>query len=381
MLSKLDDRILIQKAKQGDNLAFGELVRRYQHAVMRVARLRTKTLEDAADLAQETFLRAYRYLDRFKPEKRFVNWLLAIATNTAKTWMTHESRFVPLEETAEAVLNQRTYEIYSGEAIQRQVRDAITGLSKINRTVVDLYYICGYSYAEISKKLRIPQSTVRSRLQESRKQLRKEFVSMVTALRLQETLTEKDGLTGNTVTAIFEDSAGNMWFGTTNGVSCYDGKTFKNFTQKDGLALNTVGAIFEDSKGVLWLGTGRWDTEGKGISCYDGKTFKNFTTNDGLAGNTVMDIFEDRDGDLWFATQEGGVSRYDGSAFHNITSGFACCDDYWIRDAYVNAIAQDEVGDLWFGCYGGVSRYDGHTLHNFTTADGLPTTWICGCVV
>ncbi len=120
MLSKLDDRILIQKAKQGDNLAFGELVRRYQHAVMRVARLRTKTLEDAADLAQETFLRAYRYLDRFKPEKRFVNWLLAIATNTAKTWMTHESRFVPLEETAEAVLNQRTYEIYSGEAIQRR---------------------------------------------------------------------------------------------------------------------------------------------------------------------------------------------------------------------------------------------------------------------
>ena len=113
MLSKLDDRILIQKAKQGDNLAFGELVGRYQHAVMRVARLRTKTLEDAADLAQETFLRAYRYLDRFKPEKQFINWLLAITTNTAKTWMTHESRFVPLEETAEAVLNQRTYEIYS----------------------------------------------------------------------------------------------------------------------------------------------------------------------------------------------------------------------------------------------------------------------------
>lgn len=120
----------------------------------------------------------------------------------------------------------------------------------------------------------------------------------------------------------------------------------------------------------MWFGTTN------GVSRYDGKTFKNFTTIDGLAGNTVMDIFEDRDGDLWFATQEGGVSRYDGSAFHNITSGFACCDDYWIRDAYVNAIAQDEVGDLWFGCYGGVSRYDGHTLHNFTTADGLPTAWI-----
>ncbi|MBI1923358.1 sigma-70 family RNA polymerase sigma factor [Candidatus Poribacteria bacterium] len=379
MLSKFDDSILVQKAKRGDSDAFGELVRRYQRTVVRTARLWTKTPEDAADVAQETFLRAYKYLGRFKEGEKFINWLLAIATNTAKTWLMREGkaneRFVPLEETEEAVLNQRNYEIYSGGAIQRQVRDAITELSEVNRTVVYLYYICGYSYAEISQQLGVPQSTVRSRLQEARKQLRKEFLSMVAALRLQETLTTKDGLAGDTVTAIFEDSKGNIWFGTTNGVSRYDGKTFRNFTTKDGLAVDVVGTIFEDSKGNLWFGTGRWDAKGGGVSRYDGKTFRNFTPKDGLADDIVLAVFEDRDGNLWFGTWYGGVSRYDGGTFRTIKDGFAH-NDQWKHDTIVHTIAQDASGNLWFGGMGGVSCYDRHTFRHFTTDDGLQSGWI-----
>ena len=200
---------------------------------------------------------------------------------------------------------------------------------------------------------------------------------MSAAFELQETLTEKDGLAGNTVTAIFEDSKGNLWFGTTNGVSRYDGKNFVNFTEKDGLAADVVGAIFEDSNKNLWFGTGKWDIKGGGVSRYDGKNFVNFTEKDGLAGNTVLDIFQDRAGNLWFGTVFGGVSRYDGSTFHNITSGFARNAD-WNLDGSVNAIAQDEAGNLWFGCYGGISRYDGKKLENFTTDDGLFSGWIIG---
>ena len=379
MQAELDDKALVQKAKQGDRRAFGELVRCYQPTVMRTARSLTKNEETAQDVAQEAFERAYKYLDRFKPEKPFVNWLLTITKNTAKTWLAREhkanGRFVSLQETGDAVLDQRTYEIYSAQTIQQQVREAISELSPANRTVVHLYYICGYSYKEISHQLEIPTSTVRSRLQESRKQLREEFVSMVAALRLQKTLTKKDGLIGDTITTIFEDSKGNLWFGTTNGVSRYDGKAFQNFTQIDGLALDTVGAILEDSRGTLWFGTGRWNVEGKGVSRYDGKTFQNFTTEDGLADNTVKDIFEDKEGHLWFATQFGGVSRYDGENFHNIKDGFAHSAD-WNYDNFVDAIVQDADGNLWFGGYGGISCYNGEAFEHLTTDDGLQSGWV-----
>lgn len=378
MQTELDDKALIQKAKQGDCHAFGELVRYYQHSVMRTARMLTKNEEAAQDVAQEAFERAYKYLDCFKSGKPFVNWLLTITKNTAKSWLAREhkvsGRFVSLQETGDAVLDQRTYEIYSALTIQQQVREAISELSTANRTVVHLYYICGYSYTEISNQLQIPKSTVRSRLQESRKQLREEFVSMVTALRLQKTLTKQDGLIGDTVTAIFEDSKGNMWFGTTNGVSRYDGKTFQNFTQIDGLTLDTVGAILEDSRGALWFGTGRWNVEGKGVSRYDGKTFQNFTTADGLVDNTVKDIFEDNEGHLWFATH-GGVSRYNGDNFHNIKDGFAHNAD-WNSNNGVDAIVQDADGILWFGGYGGISCYNGEMFGHITTDDGLQSGWV-----
>lgn len=378
MQTELDDKALVQKAKQGDSHAFGELVRYYQHSVMRTARLLTKNEEAAQDVAQEAFERAYKYLDCFKPGKPFVNWLLTITKNTAKSWLAREhkvsGRFVSLQEAGDTVLDQRTYEIYSALTIQQQVREAISELSPANRTVVHLYYICGYSYTEISNQLEIPKSTVRSRLQESRKQLREEFVSMVTALRLQKTLTKKDGLIGDTITAIFEDSKGNMWFGTTNGVSRYDGNTFQNFTQIDGLALDTVGAILEDSRGALWFGTGRWNVEGKGVSRYDGKTFQNFTTADGLVDNTVKDIFEDNEGHLWFATH-GGVSRYNGENFHNIKDGFAH-NARWNSNNGVDAIVQDADGNLWFGGYGGISCYNGEMFGHLTTDDGLQSGWV-----
>ena len=65
-------------------------------------------------------------------------------------------------------------------------------------------------------------------------------------LKIEKILTEADGLTSKTVLTIFEDSHGNMWFGTTEGVTRYDGENSRTFTTEDGLAQNTIGLIFED---------------------------------------------------------------------------------------------------------------------------------------
>ncbi|MXZ00129.1 hypothetical protein F4Y93_05595 [Candidatus Poribacteria bacterium] len=218
-------------------------------------------------------------------------------------------------------------------------------------------------------------------------------------LKIEKTLTQTDGLVSNTVLAVFEDSHGTMWFGTTDGLTRYDGENFQTFTTEDGLARNTIGLIFEDQQGMLWFAEGvlssflergkpmdlSWmetplseldltlsdetfydeTPEGMrksiplgGVSRYDGQAFKIFTTTDGLAGDTVKDIFQDEAGRLWFATSFG-VSHYDGETFNTITvngpMGMYVLPDWW---GQITAIVQDRAGGFWFGSTAGITYYN-----------------------
>ena len=187
-------------------------------------------------------------------------------------------------------------------------------------------------------------------------------------------ITYLDGLANDLVTAIHRASDGTLWFGTGGGVSCYDGKTFRNFTRSlatsatDGLANDIVNVIYGDADGVLWFGTNG------GVSRYDGSEFVNFTTEDGLPNNEVMAICRDSDGLLWFGTS-GGLSRYDGKTFVNFA------ENEGLSEHVVNAIQQHPDGTLWLGIgggrnRGGVSRYDGKEFKNFNAADGLAANFV-----
>ena len=226
-------------------------------------------------------------------------------------------------------------------------------------------------------------------------------VAYTAELKIEKTLTQVDGLAFNTVLTIFEDSHGTMWFGTTDGLTRYDGKNFRTFTTEDGLARNTIGLIFEDRQGMLWFADGvlssflergrpmdmSWmetplseldldiqpyhgTTEGtrraillRGVSRYDGEKFSIFTTTDGLARDTVKDIFEDENGTLWFATSSG-ISQYDGEKFNNIVVngpiGMDVLPDWWNQ---ITAIAQDTVGNFWFGSTAGITYYNVQKSH------------------
>ena len=218
------------------------------------------------------------------------------------------------------------------------------------------------------------------------------------SLNIENILTQADGLASNTVLAIFEDSHGNMWFGTTDGITRYDGNNFQTFTTEDGLSRNTIGRIFEDSNSMLWFGTGllsdylergkpqdmSWmitplseiakeldeevseeitrNTPLKGISRYDRNTFRVFTTADGLPRDSVKDIFEDEAGTLWFATSSG-VSQYNGETFNTMTLngpiGMDVLPDWWDQ---VRAITQDTAGNFWFGSTAGITYYNVKTF-------------------
>lgn len=226
-------------------------------------------------------------------------------------------------------------------------------------------------------------------------------IAHTAALKIEKTLTQADGLASNTVLTIFEDSHGAMWFGTTDGVTRYDGENFQTFTTEDGLASNTIGLIFEDRQGTLWFADGMLSSildRGKsmdmshmamplselakeidneilaetvppapvklnGVSRYDGQTFRIFTTDDGLLRDTVKDIFEDKTGTLWLATSSG-MNYYDGEKFYHLIMhgpiGMDILPDWWSQ---VTAVAQDTAGNFWFGSTAGITYYNTETSH------------------
>ena len=222
-------------------------------------------------------------------------------------------------------------------------------------------------------------------------------VAYTAELKIEKTLTETDGLASNTVLTIFEDSRGNMWFGTTDGLTRYDGENFRTFTTEDGLSRNTTGLIFEDRHGMLWFANGvvlstlergkpidmsymamplselakeleneivtetRVPTPPKGVSRYDGDVFRIFTLADGLLRDNVKDIFQDKTGMLWLATSSG-MNRYDGekliSMIFNGPMGMDILPDWWNQ---VTTITQDTAGNFWFGSTAGITYYDVQT--------------------
>jgi ligand-binding sensor domain-containing protein/class 3 adenylate cyclase len=172
------------------------------------------------------------------------------------------------------------------------------------------------------------------------------------------------GLKVNNVHCITQDIRGSLWFGTTGGVSKYDGKSFSHFTQNTGLPNNNVLSILNDKNNNLWIGTA-----GGGVSRYDGKFFTAFSTKEGLPNDKVLSILEDKHGDIWFGT-EGGVTKFNGTLFTHYT------EKEGLVNNVVYSICEDSAGNLWFGTAGGVSKYNGQSFSNITCSEGLSSNEI-----
>lgn len=183
--------------------------------------------------------------------------------------------------------------------------------------------------------------------------------------------------TPKVVFAMFQDRAGNIWFGTDGeGAHKYDGQTFTSYTDKDGLAGNMVRCIAGDRHGRIWIGT-----DGQGASRLDGATFENFTTASGLSNDRIWEILEDRAGNIWFSTLGAGACRYDGEKFtafgeaQGLTisnlpcpcgSGTVYAKCHGPNGAHVQEFLEDRDGVLWVGCSGGLFRLDGDIFVNIT---------------
>jgi len=177
---------LVRKAKQDDDEAFGMLVEQYQDNIYGYVFRMLHDPEEAEDVAQEVFIRAYQNLAGFREAASFKTWLYRIATNLAidaartrkRRWSDTVSLDEPVE-TDEGELSRQlpadrrgTVSQVESSQLQQIVAEAIAQLSAKLRTVVTLYDIEGLSYEEIAEVLGCPVGTVKSRLFNARNQLR-----------------------------------------------------------------------------------------------------------------------------------------------------------------------------------------------------------------
>jgi len=173
-----DDAALVQAAQAGDQAAFTAIVERYQRRVYRVAYGLVRSHEDADDLAQEAFVRAWKALDRFRVGEPLYPWLARIVTNLAYSLFRRRKRRpeTSIEPLVEAGMQWGTDDDPAGHTADREraahLAEAFEELSEDHRTILVLRVVDGLSYDEIARTLEIAPGTVMSRLSRARAELK-----------------------------------------------------------------------------------------------------------------------------------------------------------------------------------------------------------------
>jgi RNA polymerase sigma-70 factor (ECF subfamily) len=179
-----DEAAIVAQARLGDAKAFTELLRRYEGKIFRLAQHITQNREDAEDVLQEAFLKAYEHLDQFQGQSKFYTWIVRIAVNQAlmKLRKRKSDRSVSLDETIDtgedtvareiAAWDENPEQQYSREEINEILSSAIDGLAPIYRAVFVLRDVDDLSTEETAEALELTVPAVKSRLLRARLQLR-----------------------------------------------------------------------------------------------------------------------------------------------------------------------------------------------------------------
>ncbi len=182
-----DESQLVAKAREGDAPAFNELVNHYARKIFRLAKHITQNDEDAEDVLQETFLKAYGHLADFQGQSKFYTWIVRIAVNESlmKLRKRKSDRTVPLDEPLDtgedtvareiAVWDENPEQKYSREELGTILDEAVQSLRPVFRTVFVLRDIEELSTEETAETLKISVPAVKSRLLRARLQLREKL--------------------------------------------------------------------------------------------------------------------------------------------------------------------------------------------------------------
>jgi RNA polymerase sigma-70 factor (ECF subfamily) len=184
----LADSELVKRAQRGNTAAFEELVKRYEHKVYNIAYRMLSNEEEAKDALQDTFIRAYRFIKKFKGDSSFYTWLYRITTNVCLTRLKRRqgkdnvtvSLDEPVQDEEDMIRElpdvKHTPEIlFERKQTQQAIQTAISELPSDYRSVVVLRDLQGLSNKEVSKALQLSIAAVKSRLHRGRVFLRKKL--------------------------------------------------------------------------------------------------------------------------------------------------------------------------------------------------------------
>lgn len=171
------DQELVERVQQGDKRAFDLLVLKYQHKIVKLISRYVRDPDESLDVAQETFIKAYRALANFRGESAFYTWLYRIAINTAKNHLVALGRRPPdtdidaadavqldMESSVSLRENDTPEHMALKDEIERTIFRAIEDLPEDLRTAITLRELEGLSYEEIADAMGCPIGTVRSRI-------------------------------------------------------------------------------------------------------------------------------------------------------------------------------------------------------------------------
>lgn len=166
-----DDTEVVRRVRSGDVESFEILVRRYERPVYNAVRRVVRDPEDARDLAQSVFLKAFGRLDSFDPRYRFFSWIYRIAVHEALNHVRGTVRLESIEGEGAATGPGPAERLEAVEG-RRRLEVAMSRLTPDHRAVILLRHFGECSYREIAETLAIPEKTVRSRLYDARRSLR-----------------------------------------------------------------------------------------------------------------------------------------------------------------------------------------------------------------
>lgn len=169
------DQALVEQVQRGEKQAFDVLVLKYQNKIIQLVNRYVHDSDEARDVAQEAFIKAYRAIGRFRGDSAFYTWLYRIAINTAKNYLVASGRRPPRSD-----IDAQDAEQYEGatglkeyatperlllkDEIQGAIAAAIDDLPEDLRTAITLRELEGLSYEEIAQTMDCPIGTVRSRI-------------------------------------------------------------------------------------------------------------------------------------------------------------------------------------------------------------------------
>jgi RNA polymerase sigma-70 factor (ECF subfamily) len=168
------ERALVERCRQGDRQALEQLIGQYQKPVYNAAYRILGNPDDAADVTQVAFLKAFEHLDQYDPKYRFFSWIYRIAVNESINQAKRQRNQSSLDERHFAGSGSPEAELAAGD-LSKEIQRGLMDLTEDYRTVIVLRHFSDCSYRQISDILQIPEKTVKSRLYSARQQMKEKL--------------------------------------------------------------------------------------------------------------------------------------------------------------------------------------------------------------